>query len=65
MADFNEENGIHADDITWENYKHLVATDELEQDKIYFIEDLSSQSEALRDLLTTMNQLKALINNHT
>ena len=30
MADFNEENGIHADDITWENYKHLVATDELE-----------------------------------
>lgn len=63
MADFNEENGIHAADITWENYKNLIATEGVEKDKIYFIENLTNQSEVLSDLLFEMNQLKALIQN--
>lgn len=65
MPELNEQNGMHEADITWADYKSIIAAGGYEPDKIYFIEDLSSQSEALKDLLTTMNQLKTLINSHT
>ena len=55
MPDLNEQNEMHETDITWADYKSIIAAGGYEPDKIYFIEDLSSQSEALKDLLTTMN----------
>ena len=63
MPDLDEQNGMHSDEIKWADYKLLVANREIEENKIYFIEDLTNQEEVLQDLLTTMNQLKNLIEN--
>lgn len=63
MPDLNEQNEMHETDITWATYKELASNNRLEKDKIYFIEDLTSQSEILQDLYSVMNQLKSLIEN--
>lgn len=65
MPELNEQNGMHEVDMTWADYKTLVATGGYEQDKIYFIEDLTSQAELLRDLIATMTQLETLIESNT
>jgi hypothetical protein len=55
MPDLNEQNEMHETDITWATYKELASNNRLEKDKIYFIEDLTSQSEILQDLYSVMN----------
>lgn len=65
MPKLNEENGMHAQDMTWSAYKSLVAASGEEEDKIYFIEDLSSQIDAIQELSSTMKQLKELLGINT
>lgn len=55
---FNENPDIHSEDITWANYKTLR---EYEEDKIYFIKDLSDKREMINELKNDLRILKELV----
>lgn len=52
---------IHSEEITWAEYKQLVANGNVKEDKIYFIADLEAKEDMINDLLNTVKTLKRLL----
>ena len=52
---------IHSEEITWAEYKQLVAGGNVKEDKIYFIADLEAKEDMINDLLNTVKTLKGLL----
>ena len=60
---YNENPDIHSREITWAEYKQLVATGNIEEDKIYFVADLENREDMFRELIQNMETLKQLLQN--
>jgi hypothetical protein len=59
----NEERRIHSD-ITWEDYRELVETEQVERNRIYFVKDINNYGSLISSLIAEMKDLEAELENN-